>query len=146
MPGEEMDYQFSEIRKSARGKMLGFAKDQGCAVDPAHLRHHLSLTAWSKGELAAAALCVERTPAQFAIEIISSEQTDDALVAELVDRCLRKMQARGIMSARLSGSSPASTKAVWQHAGWLEHIEETPPPEVAALKSQASQAVQAQVA
>lgn len=123
-----MDYQFSEIRKSARDKMLGFAREQGCHVDPEQLRHHLSLSAWCEGELAAAALCVERNPAQFAIEIISLDKTDDALVAELVDRCLRKMQAQRIMSARIGGPSPASTKAVWDHAGWLDKIQETPPP------------------
>lgn len=129
MPGEEMDYRFSEIRKSARGRMLGFAKDQGCQVDPAHLRHHMSLAAWTEGGLAAVALCVERNPAQFAVEIILSEKAEDALVAELANRCLRKMQAQKIMSIRLGGSSERSTKAVCEHAGWLENIQETPPPE-----------------
>lgn len=129
MPGEEMDYRFSEIRKSARGRMLGFAKDQGCQVDPAHLRHHMSLAAWIEDELAAVALCVERGPAQFAVEIISPEGTEYALIAELANRCLRKMQAQRIMSTRLEGSSDDSTKAVWEDAGWLEKIQETPPPE-----------------
>lgn len=123
-----MDYQFSEIRKNARGKMLAFAKEQGCHVEPTTLRHYMSLAAWNDNELAAVALCVERDDAQFIIEIASPDEADAALVAELVDRCLRKMQAQGILSARLHGSSPNSTKSVWQHAGWLGKIQETPPP------------------
>ena len=123
-----MDYQFREIRKGERDQVLDFAKAQGCTIEAQTLRHHLSLTVKSAGELVAAALCLEDPAAHFVIEIVSPEGFDQALVTELADRCLRKMQSEAIASARINSTSETSTKTIWKQANWLDHIEETPPP------------------
>ena len=138
MPGEEMDYQFREIRKHERDQVLEFAKAQGCEIKAQTLRHHLSLTVKSAGELVAAALCLEDPATQFVIEIVTPEGDDQALALELADRCLRKMQAEGIASARLHSASQSSTKTLCKQANWLDRIEETPPPAEAPLDAQAA--------
>ena len=47
---------------------------------------------------------------------------------ELADRCLRKVQAEGIASARINSHAPTATQTIWQSANWLDRIEETSPP------------------
>lgn len=128
MPGEEMDYQFREIRKGECTSVLAFASEQGCKVESKALRHHLSLTVKSSGELAAVALCIEQKHSQYVIEIAQRESLDQALITELTDRCLRKMQSQGIASARINSPSQEATQSIWQQANWLDRIEETPPP------------------
>ena len=78
--------------------------------------------------LIAAALCVEQSPAQFVIEIVHADNAEDALVTELADRCLRKMQSEGIASARINSHAQTATQTIWQSANWLDRIEETSPP------------------
>ena len=124
-----MDYQFHEIRKGERAKVLNFATSHGCKVKAGVLRHHLSLAVENEGKLVAAGLCVEREPGQFEIEIVSDEAAwDEALITELVDRCLRKAQAEDISAARLSSPTDKPTQVIWSHTNWLDGIEETPPP------------------
>ena len=127
MPGEEMDDQFREIRKGERDQVLGFAKERGCDIEPMTLRHHLSLAVYRDGQQVAAGLCVETQPTQFVIEVVNQDGVDQALIAELADRCLRKVQAVGISSARLHSPSDISTQTIWDQANWLDRIEETPP-------------------
>ena len=127
MPAEEMDYRFQEIRKGECAAVIDFAAAQGCETDRASLRHHLSLTVKSAGELIAVAMCVEKEPARFVIEIAHQEGFDEALIAELADRCLRKVQSAGIASARFSSPVEASTKSLWKQTNWLDRIAETPP-------------------
>eukprot|EP00752_Nemacystus_decipiens_P014077 g12513.t1 len=88
-----MDHQFREIRKGERDQVLGFAKGLGCEIEPKALHHHLSLAMIRDGQQVAAALCVEAQPKQFLIEVINNEGVDQALIAELADRCLRKLLA-----------------------------------------------------
>ena len=123
-----MDHRFREIRKGEREAVLGFAKDQGSEIKPEMLRHHMSLVVKADDDsLLAAALCVEQSPAQFVIEIAHGPGVDDALIAELTDRCLRKMQSEGIASARISSPAEAATQTIWDQANWLDRIQETPP-------------------
>ena len=141
-----MDYQFREIRKGERADVLEFAKSQGCTLDPETLRHNLSLVAKAEGEVVAAALCLEQEHARFVIEIVHTEGLDEALITELADRCLRKVQSQGIASAKLQSPLEASTKRLWRQTNWLDRIQETPPPtpevipEVAAAVSSADSA------
>jgi len=123
-----MDYRFREIRKGERAQVLDFAKGQGCTPKPATLHHHLSLMAKADGQLVAAALCLETQPAQFVIELVHDEGMDDALITELADRCLRKVQSENITSARLNSPNATATQALWTATNWLDRIEETPPP------------------
>ena len=123
-----MDYRFREIRKGERAQVLDFAKAQGCTPEPQTLQHHLSLVAKADGQLVAAALCLETQPAQFVIEIVHNETTDDALITELANRCLRKVQSYNITSARINSPNAAATKNLWTATNWLDRIEETPPP------------------
>jgi hypothetical protein len=124
-----MDHQFREIRKGERENVLGFAKEQGSAIKPETLRHHMSLVVKADDDtFVAAGLCVERSPAQYVIEISHGENVDDALITELTDRCLRKMQSEGIASARINSPAKEATQTIWDQANWLDRIQETPPP------------------
>lgn len=124
-----MDYRFREIRKHECADVLVFAKAYGCTPEPRQLRHHLSLTVKSAGELAAVALCLENEPGHYVIEIVHTDGFSECLIAELADRCLRKVQSEGIASARVKSPVEASTKSLWKQTNWLERIEETPPPD-----------------
>lgn len=139
-----MNYQFREIRKGERTSVIAFAEDQGCNIAPKSLRHHLSLTVRSVDELVAAALCVEQEHNQYIIEITHRDGFDQALITELTDRCLRKIQSQGIASARINSPSQEATQSIWKQTNWLDRIEETPPPtpEVSAAQDtdQATQA------
>lgn len=127
-----MDYQFREIRKGERADVLAFAQANGCTVQADTLRHHLSLTARAGDELIAAGLCIEQEPGRFVIEIISkADDCDEALVTELTDRCLRKVQSEHIGSTRLNSPTQEPTDVIWSNANWLDRIEETPPPNTA---------------
>lgn len=123
-----MDYQFREIRKGERADVLDFAKAQGCTPEPKTLRHNLSLVAKADGELVAAALCLEQEHTRFVVEVIHGEGVDEALITELADRCLRKVQSQGIASAKLHSPLEASIQRLWRQTNWLDRIEETPPP------------------
>lgn len=125
-----MDYRFREIRKSERAQVLDFAKAQGCKTpEPQTLHHHLSLMAKADGQLVAAAMCIETKPAQFMIEIVHGDTADTALITELADRCLRKVQSENITSARINSPHATATQQLWTATNWLDRIEETPPPE-----------------
>lgn len=137
MPGEEMDYQFREIRKGQCTQVLAFASDRGCTIKPNTLRHHMSLTVTSSDDLAAVALCIEQRHNQYIIEIVQQDGLDHALIAELTDRCLRKMQSQGIASARINSPSQTATQTIWEQANWLDRIQETPPPEVSTARDAA---------
>ena len=123
-----MDHRFREIRKEERDAAIDFAKEQGCAIKPETLRHHLSLVVKAEEDLVAAALCVEVESNRFAIEIAHAGSVEDALITELADRCLRKVQAQGIASARINSPTETATQTIWQCTNWLDRIEETPPP------------------
>lgn len=129
MPGEEMDYQFREIRKGECIDVLAFAAMQGSRPSAKSLRHHLSLSAFAGDDLVAAAMCVEEELGQFGIRLVHSEDFDQALTHELIDRCLRKMQTEGIASARVTSPTECLAQHVWTQANWLDRIEETPPPQ-----------------
>lgn len=135
-----MDYQFREIRKGERADVLEFAKAQGCTPEPETLHHHLSLVANAEGNCVAAALCLELEDARFVIEIVHDEGADEALITELADRCLRKVQSEGIASAKLQSPLEDSTQTLWRQTNWLDRIEETPPPEVVGSASPANSA------
>ena len=124
-----MDYRFREIRKGECAAVLRFAKDRGSDLKPQTLRHNLSLAVKADDDnLVAAALCVEQTPAHFVIEIAHIDNVEEAMIAELTDRCLRKMQAEGIASARINSPAKAATQTIWDQANWLDRIKETAPP------------------
>ena len=133
-----MDHRFREIRKGERDAVLAFAKEQGCAIKPETLRHHLSLGVKAEDDLVVAALCVEIEPDQFVIEIAHTGNAEDALITELADRCLRKVQSQGIASARIKSPTETATKTIWQCTNWLDRIEETPPPDDVSLHSDAA--------
>jgi len=135
MPVEEMDYRFREIRKGECEAVLAFAKTNGAEHEASGLYHHLSLVAWKDGELAAAALCIEHQPNRFVIEIVHREGDEQALITELADRCLRKVQSEGIASARLNSPAPTATQTIWQRTNWLDRIQETPAPEPASSET-----------
>lgn len=123
-----MDYRFREIRKGERAAVLGFAKGLGSELTSKTLRHNLSLAVKADDDnIVAVALCIEQAPAQFVIEIAYVDNIDDALIAELTDRCLRKMQSEGIASARINSPGKAATQTIWDQANWLDRIQETPP-------------------
>lgn len=124
-----MDYRFREIRKGERDQVIEFATGHGLSYVPTSLHHHLSLVAQSDGELVAAALCIETEPGQFVIEIVHRDDSADALITELTDRCLRKVQSENITSARINSPDAEATQALWTATNWLDRIEETPPPE-----------------
>lgn len=125
-----MDYRFREIRKGECTRVLDFAKGHGSTTEPGALRHHLSLMAQADGELVATALCLETQPAQFVLEITHTDGADGVLITELVNRCLRKLQSENITSARVNSPSEAAIKNLWTATNWLDHIEETPPPDL----------------
>jgi len=134
-----MGYRFHEVRKGECERVIAFAAGHGCAVQAEALRHHLSLVVESGDATVAAALCVEREPGQHVIEIVVGEdEPSEALLTELADRCLRKVQAEAIGSARLQSPDGGPTQAIWSHANWLERVKETPPP---GLERQAEQEV-----
>lgn len=123
-------YRFHEVRKNEREAVLAFVAEHGSAVRLDSLRHHLSLTVEAEGELVAAALCLEPQPNQFVIEIVVGDAAvDEALLKELADRCLRKVQAQDIAAARLRSPAGESAERIWTSANWLDQIEESPPPE-----------------
>ena len=125
-----MGYRFHEVRKSECGSAVRFAQEQGCALPKGPLRHHLSLVAESEGETVAVALSIEVRPGQYVVEIAVGEaQTDEALLTELADRCLRKVQAHAIASVRLHSPGEGPTQAIWSQTSWLDRVEETPPTE-----------------
>lgn len=125
-----MEQRFREIRKGERDAVLGFAKERGCDIKPQTLRHNLSLMVKADDGLIAVALCVEQAPDHFVVEIAHGDKADDALIAELADRCLRKMQSDNIASARIHSPAETATQTIWQQANWLDRIEVTPPPGV----------------
>ena len=129
MPGEEMDYQFREIRKGERADVLQLATAQGCTIEPDTLLHHLSLTAEAEGNIVAFALCLDQAGQQFVVEIVNIDgKADEALTTELADRCLRKVQSEAIGAARLSSPTEQPTNTIWEQTNWLDRIQETPPP------------------
>lgn len=133
-----MDYQYREIRKSERAGVLAFAQANGGSPKRESLHHHLSLGAKKDGEFAAAALCIEQQPGQFVIEIVHRAGIEQSLITELADRCLRKVQAEGIASARLSSPVESATQTIWQQSNWLSGIKETPPPTADKTPTQAA--------
>ncbi|MEO0475968.1 MAG: hypothetical protein AAF085_08390 [Planctomycetota bacterium] len=133
-----MEHRFREIRKGECDAVLGFAKEQGCAIKPETLHHHLSLAVKAEDDLVAAALCVEIEPDHFVIEIAHKDAAEDTLITELADRCLRKVQAQGIASARIKSPTDTATQTIWQYTNWLDRIEETPPPDDVSLHSDAA--------
>lgn len=137
-----MDCQFREIRKGEREDVLMFAQAHGFEPQGKVLEHHLSLVVLDeKKETLAAALCVRDEGGRFVIEVISGGETvDAALVNELADRCLRKVQAQAIGSTRLHSPSCGSTNAIWSCATWLDKIEEAAPPNEAQPDDEPSQA------
>jgi len=123
-----MSYRFHEVRKGECGRVIAFAAERGCAVQAEALRHHLSLVVESGDATVAAALCVQREPGQHVIEIVVGEdEPSEALLTELADRCLRKVQAESIASARLRSPDSGPTDAIWSQTNWLERVKETPP-------------------
>lgn len=123
-----MSYRFHEIRKGECGQAIAFAAGHGSKVSAGHLRHHLSLAVEAEGQMVAVALSVENQPNHFVIEIIVGEGiTDEALLTELADRCLRKVQAQAIASVRLHSPTAAPTQTIWTQSSWLDKVQETPP-------------------
>ncbi len=134
-------YQFKEVRKGEREAILAFAAEHGCAIKPIALMHSLSLTMQAQGEVIAAALSTRRQPGQIVIEIVvGKEPLDQSLLTELADRCLRKVQALNVASVRLHSPSPAPTETIWTQTNWLDHIEQTAPPEIATNEDESAQA------
>ncbi|MFN3167485.1 MAG: hypothetical protein ACE37H_10525 [Phycisphaeraceae bacterium] len=126
-----MSYRFHEVRKGECERVIAFADERGCAVKPETLRHHLSLVAEVGDQTVAAALCVEIEPGKHVIEIVAGGgEPEQALLTELADRCLRKVQAEAIASARLHSPDSGPTDAIWSRTNWLDRVEETPPPVV----------------
>lgn len=124
-----MSYPFREIRKGERDAVLAFAKTHGCTVEPSQLWHHLSLAVEDEGQIIAAALCLHQKTGQVTIEIVADESTmDEVLISELADRCLRKVQAKDIASARLHSATEAPANAIWSQNNWLDQVQETAPP------------------
>jgi len=123
-----MDYRFREIRKGECANVLAFAKDNGAVLDPKALRHHLSLGAKKDGNFAAVALCIEQQPNQFVIQIVHREGVEQALITELADRCLGKVQSGDIALARISSPTESATQTIWKQSNWLDGIQETSPP------------------
>jgi hypothetical protein len=120
-----MSYQFREIRKGECADVIAFAKEHGCEIDHDRLLHHMSLTVKADDELAATAMCIEQASGQIAVTMVHRDGFDHALIAELADRCLRKVQSAGIGAARLTSSADASTASLWQQTNWLDHIQDT---------------------
>ena len=54
---------------------------------------------------------------------------DQSLITELTDRCLRKVQAEGIASARIHSLTQEPTDTIWAQTNWLSTIDEAAPPE-----------------
>lgn len=127
--GLVMSYRFREVRKGERDAVIAFAAEHGSAVSLDTLRHHLSLAVESDGDLLVAALCVEKRPGQFVLEIVvGTPAADQALLTELADRCLRKVQAQDIASARIQSQTGEPTEAICTQANWLDRVAETAPP------------------
>lgn len=125
-------YRFHEVRKGERETLLAFAARHGSAVSPDTLHHALSLVVENEQGPVAVALSTEPEPGHFVIEIVvGGQDTVPDLVTELADRCLRKVQARDIASARLHSPDPTPTDSLWSQTNWLERITETPPPDAA---------------
>lgn len=126
----DKQYRFHEVRKGERERVLAFARDNGCKPgDTKGMRHHLSLVAEQDGEIAAVALCLDGEAGRVLVEIVTGPgDTDETLVTELADRCMRKVQAEDIGAARLNSPSRKPTETIWTHKNWLNQIEETAPP------------------
>ncbi len=123
-------YRFKEVRKGERGAIIAFAAEHGCTIAPETLRHHLSLAIESGGTLVAAALSTEQGSGQVIVQIVVGEASlDEMLLTELADRCLRKVQAQAITSARMQSEPKTPTETIWTRANWLDRIEEAPPAE-----------------
>lgn len=101
----------------------------------------MSLVATANDEIVAAALCIEAEDRRYRIQIIREESADSELIAELTDRCLRKMQSNGIAMARIESEDEGLADELWAATSWLGRIEETPPPQLST--GVASQAVSA---
>lgn len=124
-----MSYRFYEVRKGECERVVAFASEHNCQIAPETLRHHLSLVVEAESQTVAAALCVERELGQLVIEIISANsEPDQALLTELADRCLRKVQAEAITSTRLHSTTEQPTDMIWSQTNWLDRVAETPPP------------------
>ena len=91
-------------------------------------------------EFVAAAMCLEQAQDQFVVEIVHGDKADDALITELADRCLRKMQSENIASARIQSPAETATQTIWQQANWLDRIDVTPPPGVVPADEASTQA------
>lgn len=122
--------RFREVRKGERAEVLSFAQAHGLTAEHRGLRHQLSLVATDGGGgLVAAALCMNGNNGRLVIEIISSEPApDESMINELADRCLRKVQAEGIGSARLHSPTGTPTDLIWSQNDWLDTIQDAPPP------------------
>lgn len=124
-----MIYRFYEVRKGECGRVIAFAGEHGCVVSAKALHHHLSLIAEADKQPVAVALCVEREPGRLVIEIVAGDhEPDQSLLTELADRCLRKVQAEAITSARLHSPTEQPTDLIWSQTNWLDRVQETPPP------------------
>jgi len=125
------NYRFHEVRKGERGKVLSFAHSRGLKADAKGFQHHLSLVVEQDDALVAAALCMDLEPGQVVIEIVTGEKVvEDALITELADRCLRKVQAQDITAARLHSPIQGPTDTIWTNKNWLNQIEEASPPQL----------------
>lgn len=124
------EYRYREIRKGERQAVLAFATGHGCHLKKGELSHHLSLAVEKGDRLVAAALCVSEGSEQFVIELVADEaEIDQDHIAELADRCLRKVQAEDIGAARLHSANEGPENMLWSSANWLDQIEETAPPD-----------------
>ena len=126
-------YRFREVRKGEREAVLGFAEEQGLAAKADALRHDMSLVVTDEqGQTAAAALCMSDERGRLVVEIVTrGAETDPALASELADRCLRKVQACAVGSARLHSPAKQPAESILSDANWLDSILETPPAEAA---------------
>lgn len=127
-------YRFREVRSGERDEVLAFARQHGFELGEARLKHHLSLVTLDEDkQIIAASLCTVDPDGRFVIKVLSdAEQADEALVQEMANRCLRKVQSQTIGIARINSPSDQPAEALLAKAGWLDRIQETAPPDVKA--------------
>ena len=120
-----MAYQFREIRLHDVPDAVAFASGRGLTIRAQDLCHNLSLLVKDDGAIVAAGLCLSSQPGRYLMHFVLSlpdAAASEALAHELADRSLRKVQAQGIGTARVTLVQSEQEAEFWEQSNWLDRI------------------------
>jgi hypothetical protein len=134
-----MAIEFREVRQCEIDQVLSAAAAIGTAIEPATLRHELSLTAVGKDKATlGSALHHVADDGRHRIRVHLAEAVHPGLARLLIDRALRKAATRCVTTARIEIDGPDVADATWSGADLLARMRSVTRPEAHASAAASS--------